>query len=66
MNCNLSASSVHGIFQARILEWIAISSPRGSSRPKDPTCVSCIGRWILNRWTLGDKELDLRDKETDV
>ena len=39
--------SVHGIFQARILEWVAISSSRGSSRPKDQTHVSCIGRWIL-------------------
>ena len=40
-------SSVHGIFQARILEWVAISSSRGSSRPRDQTRVSCIGRWIL-------------------
>ena len=41
---------VHGIFQARILGWIAISYSRGSSWPRDPTCVSCvscIGRWIL-------------------
>ena len=30
------------IFQARILEWLPISSSRGSSRPKDPTCVSCL------------------------
>ena len=35
---------VHGIFQARILEWVAISSSRGSSWPRDQTC---IGRWIL-------------------
>ena len=40
-------SSVHEISQARILEWIAISSSRGSSRPKDRTHVSCISRWIL-------------------
>ena len=33
-------SSVHGIFQARILEWVAISFSRGSSRPKDHTCIS--------------------------
>ena len=40
-------SSVYGIFQARILEWVAISSSRGSSRPRDGTrisCVSCMGR----------------------
>ena len=35
-------SSVHGIFLARILEWIAMSSRMGSSRPRDWTCVSCI------------------------
>ena len=43
-------SSVHGILQARILEWVAISSSRGSSQPRNWTqvsCVSCIGREIL-------------------
>ena len=40
-------SSVHVIFQARILEWVAISSSRGSSRPRDGAHVSCIGRWVL-------------------
>ena len=34
--------SVHGILQARILEWVAISSSRGSSRPWNPTHVSCV------------------------
>ena len=42
MNCSLSGSSVHGIFQARILEWVAIFFSRGSSRPRDQTWVSCI------------------------
>ena len=41
------ASSVHGIFQARILEWVAIYFSRESSQPKDWTHVSCIGRQIL-------------------
>ena len=43
-------SSVHGISQARILEGVAISSSRGSSRPRDQTCISwvcCAGRQIL-------------------
>ena len=40
-------SSVPGILQARILEWIAIPFSRGSSQPRDQTHVSCIGRWIL-------------------
>ena len=50
MHCSLSGSSVHGNFQTRILEWVAISYSRGSSRPKDQTHVSCIshtGGWIL-------------------
>ena len=40
-------SSVRGISQARILEWIAISYFKRSSQPRDQTHVSCIGRWIL-------------------
>ena len=47
MNCSPPGSSVHGISQARILEWVAISSSRGSSRPRDRTLVSCIGRQVL-------------------
>ena len=47
MDCSLLGSSVHGILQARILEWVAISFTRGSSQPRDRTHVSCIGRWIL-------------------
>ena len=42
MGCSLPGSSVHGIFQARILEWVAISYSRGSSQARDRTCVSCI------------------------
>ena len=42
LDCSLSGSSVHGIFQARVLEWIAISFSRGSSRPRNRTQVSCI------------------------
>ena len=42
MDCSLPGSSVHGIFQATVLEWIAISLCRGSSQPRDRTWVSCI------------------------
>ena len=42
MDYSLSGSSIHGIFQARVLEWVAISFSRGSSRPRDRTQVSCI------------------------
>ena len=50
MDCSLPGSSIHGISQARILEWVAISFSRVSSWPRDQTCVSCIGRWILYHW----------------
>ena len=50
MDCHLPGSSAHGISQARILEWSAISSSRGSSQLRDWTCVSCIGRQILYHW----------------
>ena len=47
INCSPPDSSVHGILQARILERVAISSSRGSSRPRDGTQVSCIaGRFF--------------------
>ena len=42
MDCSLPGSSVHGIFQTRVLEWVAISFSKGSSLPRDPTQVSCI------------------------
>ena len=53
MNCSLPVSSAHGIFQARILEWVAISSSRVSSQARSQThisCISCIGRLILYHW----------------
>ena len=43
IDCSLPGSSVHGISQARILEWVAISSTRGFLQPRDRTYVSCIG-----------------------
>ena len=42
VDCSLPGSSIHGILQARILEWVAISFSRGSSRPRDQIQVSCI------------------------
>ena len=50
MGSSLPASSIYGIFQARILEWVATSYSRASSQHRDWTCVSCIGGWILCRW----------------
>ena len=51
INCSPPRSSVRRIFQARILEWVTISYSRGSSRPRDWACVSCIGRQILYQGT---------------
>ena len=50
MNCSLTGSSVHGVFQARIMQWVAIFFSRVSSRSRDQThvsCVSCIGRQFI-------------------
>ena len=51
MCCSPPGSSVPGVFQARVLEWVAVSLSRESSRPRDQTWVSCIGRRILYRWS---------------
>ena len=53
LDCTLPGSSVHGISQARMLEWVAIPFSRGPSRARDQihvSCVSCIGRQILYHW----------------
>ena len=54
MDCSPPGSSVHGIFQARIVKWVAMPSSRGSSQPRDRThvsCISCIGRQVLCYWS---------------
>ena len=50
MDYSPPVSSVHGITQARILEWVAIPFFTGSSLPRDQIRVSCTGSWILYRW----------------
>ena len=64
MDCSLPGSSVHGILQVRILEWVAISFSRESSLPSNQTQVSCTtGRFFTN-WatreapTLGEQTLN--------
>ena len=54
MDCSLSGSSFHGIFQARILEWVAISFSRRSSQPRDWTQVSCIVGRRFTIWATGE------------
>ena len=49
-DCSPPGSSIHGILQAKLLEWVAMPSSRESSPPRDWThvsCVTCIGRWVL-------------------
>ena len=66
MDCRLPASSVHGISQARILEWVAMPSSRASSQPKDQShvsCVSCIAggffpHWVIREFKHSNKEID--------
>ena len=49
MDCSPPESFVHGIFQARILEWVVISFSRGSSWPRDQICIFCItGRFFTS------------------
>ena len=59
MDCSPPGSSIHGIPQARTLEWIAISSSKGSSWPRDRThvsCISCTGRWRLHQWAIWEPD----------
>ena len=58
-DCSPPSSSVHGIFQSRMLEWVAISFSRGFSQPRDQTrisCVSCIDRQILYHCITGSQQ----------
>ena len=57
MDCSSPGSSVHGILQATVLEWVAISFSKGSSQPRDRTHishVSCFTRQILHHWATWD------------
>ena len=72
MDCSPPGFSVHRILQARILEWVAMPSSRGSSRPIDQTSisyVSCIGRWVLYHWATreaqyGNTVVSFEDRKT--
>ena len=50
MHCSPPGSSVHRILQARILEWVAVPTFRGSSQPKDQTHVFCIAGGLFTVW----------------
>ena len=53
MDISLPGSSIHGIFQARVLEWSAIAFSNGSSRPGDGSRISCIARRVFTTEPLG-------------
>ena len=56
MDCGLSGSSVHGVLQARIMEWIAIPFSRGFSWPRDQTRLSCMAGRFFTIWATRDLE----------
>ena len=61
MDCSQPGSSVHGISQARILEWVAISFFRSSSQLRDQTCVSCIADRFFTVWVT--REAQTKDNQ---
>ena len=56
MDCSLPGFSIHGIFQARVLEWVAISFSRGSFRPRDQTRVSHIAGRHIAIWATREAQ----------
>ena len=56
VDCSLPGFSVHGILQARILEWVAISFSRGSSQPRDRTRVSCTAGRCFILWATRESD----------
>ena len=59
MDCSPPGSSIHGIFQARILEWVAIAFSEQIFLTRDQTQVSCIDRWILYHWATWEAQIIL-------
>ena len=57
MDCNLPGSAVCGIFQARVLEWVAISFSKGSSWPRNRTQVSCIAGRRFTVWATREASI---------
>ena len=66
VDCSPPGSSVHGILQARILEWVSISFSRGSSLPRDRTQVSCIAGRCFNLWTTREAQYHIINKQKNL
>ena len=57
MDCSPPGSSVYGIFQAKLVEWVAMPSSRASFWPRDwicISCVSCVAGGFFTRWVIGE------------
>ena len=59
MDCSLPGSCVHGILQARTLEWVAIPLSKGSSQPRDQTQVSCVAGGFFTVSHQGSQKVTL-------
>ena len=57
VTCSPPVSSILGILQARILEWVAIFFSWGSCQPRDRTCISCTGSWVLYHCTTWEAQV---------
>ena len=63
LDCSLSGSSVHGILQARILEWVAMPSSRGSSSHRDQICVSCTAGGFFTHCVIREAAITITLEE---
>ena len=64
LDCSLPGSSVHGIFQAKILLWVAISYSRDRTHV---SCVSCFGGWILYHWAAWeDRQVRIKTSNLEI
>ena len=67
VDCSPPDSSVHGILQTRLLEWVTIPFSRGSSQPRDQTQVFCIaGRFLLSETSEKPNVLDNQEIDIDT
>ena len=62
--CDPMDYAVHGVFQARILEWVAFPFFRGSSQPRDWTQASCIAGGFFTSWTTREALMELKQKDS--
>ena len=62
MDCSPPDSTVHGISQARVLEWVAFPFSRGLSQPRDQTQVSCIAGRFFSIWASSEAQFFLKGR----